>query len=56
MALFNGGHRPTKTIQLNDTKGTDKLSIKNANGFEVASIDSKGNIRRKGSDIKTGAN
>lgn len=52
MTLFGTGNKPTKTIQLNDNKGTDKLIIQDSNGFEVASIDSKGNIRRKGSDIK----
>ena len=48
MALFSGSHRPTKTIQLSDSAGVDKLSIKNSKGFVVAEIDSLGNEKIKG--------
>lgn len=44
-----GGLSGTKTIQLNDAAGTDKLRVKDSDGFEVASIDSKGDLRLKGS-------
>jgi len=49
MALFSGNKRPTKTIQLNDSDGTDKFTITNSRGFVVAEIDSQGNQKIKGS-------
>ena len=48
MSLFSVGSRPTKTFQLNDSDGTDKVIVKDSRGFTVAEIDSLGNIKIKG--------
>lgn len=53
MPLFQQGFRPTKTIILNDSNGVDSVKIKNSHGFVVAEINSKGDIIKKGRDIKT---
>jgi len=52
MTLFSSGNRPGKVITLNDMDGTDSLHIKNSAGFTVAKIDSQGNLKKKGKDIK----
>lgn len=43
-----GGLRKTKTIVLNDILGIDELVIKDADGFPVAKITSKGDLKLKG--------
>ena len=57
MGLFGGGlFTPlggAKVIQLNDTAGADRLIVKDADGFTVLSIDSKGNLRMRGVVSKT---
>ena len=56
MPMMGGGMiGPTsgaKVLQLSDAAGTDKLIIKDSDGFTVASIDSKGNLRMKGSVMR----
>jgi hypothetical protein len=52
MTLFSTGNRPTKTVQLNDTAGSDGFVIKNSLGFTVLKLDSKGNVKLKGKEIK----
>ena len=43
-----GGMSGAKSIQLNDAAGTDKLIVKDSDGFTVFSVDSKGTMRLKG--------
>jgi hypothetical protein len=37
-----------KVVTLTDSAGTDALIIKDSDGFPVAKIDSKGNLKLKG--------
>ena len=52
MTLIGGGgigqSNISKTIILNDIAGVDGLVIKDADGFVVFRVDSKGNVKRKG--------
>ena len=56
MGLIGGGLVTplggAKTIQLNDSAGTDKLVIMDSDGFQVATIDSKGNLKLRGNVSK----
>ena len=52
MTLFSSGHRPTKSVQLNDSSGTDKFTIKDSRGFPVIELFSNGNIKLKGNMVK----
>lgn len=48
MSKFSPGSAPTKVQVLNDTAGTDGFEVKDADGFTVAKIDSKGNLKLRG--------
>ncbi len=41
-----------KVITLNDTAGVDKLVVKDSDGFTLLSVDSKGNLKVRGSVTK----
>ena len=47
-----GNKQGNKTIKLNDTAGTDNLLVKDADGFSVFKVDSKGNVKAKGTISK----
>ena len=52
MTLIGGGgigqSNISKTIILNDIAGVDGFVLKDADGFVVFRVDSKGNVKRKG--------
>lgn len=48
MSRFSTGSSPTKVTTLNDSSGSDSLEVKDSDGFTVAKIDSKGNLKLRG--------
>ena len=48
MSRFSPGSVPTKVTTLNDSSGSDSLEVKDSDGFTVAKIDSKGNLKIRG--------
>ena len=42
----------TTFVQLSDAKGVDKFEVKDIDGFTVATIDSKGDLRIKGKILR----
>lgn len=52
MGLLGGGLMTplggAKTVQLNDTAGTDAFIVKDADGFPMFKVDSDGNVKIKG--------
>ena len=57
MSMMGGGMMTplggAKVITLNDTAGVDGLIIKDADGFTVFKLDSKGNLKLRGQVTKT---
>ncbi len=56
MGMIGGGRigysNISKTIKLNDTAGVDEFIIKDADGFPLFKIDSKGVVKMKGARIQ----